>query len=94
MSRSLHAYSTALLLLAAGTAHATTYTWPGAAPCGGLLQACIDATTNGDRVEIASATINEDISLYDRDLTLVAAPGFKPVFGAGHWASVTSSAVR
>lgn len=72
---------------------ATTYIWPSAAPCNGLLQACIDATANGDRIEVASATINEDISVYDRDLTLVAAPGFEPVFGAGHWASVTSSAI-
>ena len=80
-------------LLAGPAQAATTYIWPSAAPCNGLLQACIDATANGDRIEVASATINEDISVYDRDLTLVAAPGFEPVFGAGHWASVTSSAI-
>lgn len=81
------------LLVCAGLANAATYTWPGAAPCAGTLQACIDATANGDRIEVAAATIDENISLYDKNRTLVAADGFRPAFGAGHWLSITSSAL-
>jgi len=73
---------------------ATTRTWPGSAPCAGTLQACVDGATNGDRIEIAtSAPIAEDISLYNRSLTLTAADGYVPTFGTNHWLSITSSAI-
>ncbi|MEO7433666.1 MAG: choice-of-anchor Q domain-containing protein, partial [Dokdonella sp.] len=94
MPRSIVRPSLAVLAFAlAGVAHATTYTWPGAAPCDVTLQACVNGTTNGDRIEIASATINEDVSLFDADRTLTPAAGFHPAFGPGHSLSITSSAV-
>jgi len=75
-------------------ASATTRTWPGAAPCAGTLQACVDGATNGDRIEIATATpIAEDISLYNRSLTLTAADGYAPAFGTSHWLSITSPSI-
>ena len=44
-----------LAVLSAAPLHAaTTHTWPGAAPCAGTLQACIDAASDGDRIEIAT----------------------------------------
>ncbi|MEO7323470.1 MAG: hypothetical protein ABIW82_01435 [Dokdonella sp.] len=82
-----------LLLASIGAAQATTLTWPGAAPCNTTLQACIDGTGNGDRIEIATTTIAEDISLYDRDRTLAPAVGYHPAFGPGHWLSITSSSI-
>ncbi len=81
-------------LLAPAVAAATTYTFPGAAPCNGLLQACIDGVANGSRIEIATETpIAEDISVYDRSLTLTAATGFLPALASGHSLSVTSSSI-
>lgn len=75
-------------------AGAATRSWPGAAPCNGTLQACVDAATDGDRIEIASNTpIAEDLSLYNRSLSLVAASGFTPVFAAGHSLSATTSSI-
>jgi hypothetical protein len=75
-------------------ASASTRTWPGAAPCAGTLQACVDGAINGDRIEIATATpIAEDISLYNRSLTLTAADGYAPVFGPSHWLSITSAPI-
>jgi len=73
---------------------ATTRTWPGVAPCAGTLQACVNGATDGDRIEIATSTpIAEDLSLYDRSLTLTAADGYAPAFGTNHWLSITSSAI-
>jgi len=75
-------------------AAATTRTWPGVAPCAGTLQACVTGAVNGDRIEIATAApIAEDISLYDRSLTVTAANGFAPAFGNGHWLAITSSGI-
>ncbi len=60
-------------------AMATTRTGQGRAPCNGIVQACIDGSTNGDCIDIASnGPINEDLSLYERSLTLRAANGFHP----------------
>ena len=83
----------ASLLSATGAAHATTHAWPGAAPCSGTLQACIDGTANGDRIEVAAATIDENISLYDADRSLVAAASAHPAFAPGRGLSITSSAI-
>lgn len=59
------------------------YTWPGASPCDGTLQACIDAAGAEDTVEIASdGPIDEDIVSYG-SLDLVAAFGFTPRFAPG-----------
>ncbi len=58
-------------------------TWPGAAPCDGSLQACIDATAAGGEVLVAtSAAIDETLSV-NKAFSLRAAPGFKPVLVAG-----------
>ena len=86
--------ATLALLALPGLAAATTRTWPGAAPCAGTLQACVDGASDGDRIEIASnAPIAEDISLYNRSLSLVAAAGYAPNFAANHWLSATTSAI-
>ena len=75
-------------------AGATDRSWPGAAPCATTLQACLDGAVDGDRVLIATnATIGEDISLYNRSLTLTAADGYTPTFGNAHWLSITSAPI-
>jgi len=94
MPRSIVRVLFSLLPLAlVGAAQATTYSWPGPSPCNTTLQQCIEGTANGDRIEIASQTIAEDISLYDKDRTLAPAAGFHPAFGPGHWLSITSSSI-
>jgi len=68
----------------AGSAEATTRTWPGAVPCDGTLQACVDAADAGDVVEIATAgPILEDVS-FEKPLTLRAQAGAAPRFGGFH----------
>jgi len=80
--------------LLAPAAWGTTYTWPGPAPCASTLQSCIDAVADGSRIEIATNTpIGENLSVYDRSLTLTAADGYVPALSATHWLSVTSSAI-
>lgn len=81
------------LLMLPGLAAAATHVWPGAAPCNSTLQACVDAAADGDRIEVAAAKIDEDISLYDKDGTLVAADGVHPAFAPGRWLSISSSAL-
>jgi hypothetical protein len=77
-----------LLLLAAIpgiTLGATTHTWPTDPDCNGTLQTCIDSTAGaGDTVLIASnGPIDETLGI-NKPLTLKAAPGYRPVFSAGH----------
>ena len=60
---------------------ATGVTYPGAAPCNGTLQACIDATAAGSTIDIATnGPINESPNIA-KSLTLDAASGFTPAFG-------------
>ncbi|QBB70846.1 hypothetical protein ELE36_11040 [Pseudolysobacter antarcticus] len=93
MSSRLSVFFLALVTLPI-TANAVVRTWPGTAPCTGTLQACIDGATNGDEIRIATNTaIAEDISLYDRSLTLSGADGYTAAFGSGHWLSITSSSI-
>ena len=83
MPRPSNAFHTLLLatVLAAPAHAATTHVWPGAAPCDGTLQACIDAASDGDRVEIATdGPITQSIALHSRSLTLTAADGAAPLF--------------
>jgi hypothetical protein len=48
--------------------------------CGKKIQECIDETPNGGVVQLATNdTIDEDLEIV-RSLSLVAAPGFRPVF--------------
>jgi hypothetical protein len=50
------------LLLVAAPAWAATF--PGAAPCNGTLQACIDAAAAGDTVLVATAApIGQDVTI-------------------------------
>ena len=88
----------AILLTAAwpGAADAATRTWPGDPGCSGTLQACIDAATDGDRIEIATdIPITESIAMHARSLTLTAADGFKPEFqGVGIIANDSGGSVH
>ncbi len=72
------------LLLSASTASATTRTWPGAVPCNGMLQACINASAANDTVLVAtSSPIAESVTI-NKSFVLRAAPGYRPVFSAGN----------
>ena len=55
--------------------------WPATAPpCNGTLQACVDAASSGDTVEIRSnGPVAESIG-FDKALTLRAGTGFQPDF--------------
>ena len=80
----------ALAPLPASAQFAILYTWPGAFPCNGTLQACIDAAGPEDTVEIASnGPIAETIQATG-SVDLVAAPGFTPVFAAGSSVGVSA----
>lgn len=72
----------AFVVVPAG-AHATSRTWPGAAPCATTLQACIDGAVDTDSIAI-TATVDENIDLSGRSLTLTG-PGTSAVgqFAAG-----------
>jgi len=55
-------------------AGASTVPWPGAT-CASTLQACIDGAIDGDRIQISpAATVDEDLHLAGRSLTLTT-PG-------------------
>ncbi len=83
-----------LVLLATSPAMAVLRTWPGSAPCNGTLQACIDGAANGDFIDIATANpIDENLNLYERSLSLRAAPGFAPNLAPGRWISATTSSL-
>jgi hypothetical protein len=72
-----------LLLGAVGSA--ATLTWPGPAPCGTGLQACINAASAGDILLVqTNNAINEDLTI-DKSLTLKAQSGFTPRLGALHF---------
>ena len=60
-----------LVLMASTTAEAVTRDWPGAAPCDGTLQACIDGSGSGDTVVIVTGTpVDEQITIENKALTL------------------------
>ncbi|MCB1559701.1 MAG: hypothetical protein KDI75_01150 [Xanthomonadales bacterium] len=60
-----------LLVMNLQAAHALTRNWPGAAPCDGTLQACIDASAAGDTVVIVTNTpVDEAITIQNKALTL------------------------
>ncbi len=70
--------------LAAPCAHALPIilrTYPGAAPCAGTLQACIDGAGSGDVIQIASSTLIEEDLTIAKSITLTAADGFTPELG-------------
>lgn len=68
--------------------------WPGASPCNGTLQACIDAVPDGSTIDVVTDTpIDESLNLYNRSLTLGAGAGYRPSFAPAHWIVVSSSAI-
>lgn len=81
-----------LLALGACPAHADTRTWPGTTPCNASLQTCVNAASQGDRIEIATDTpIAETVITFNRNISVVAAAGFHPRFAAGHNLGISSS---
>lgn len=72
-----------LLALRFTDAVAVTRVWPGAAPCNGTLQACIDASAPNDVVDVATETpIDESLNV-NKPMVLRAASGFAPRLAAG-----------
>jgi hypothetical protein len=66
-----------------GRVGASTVPWPGAT-CVSTLQACIDGATDGDRIEVGTASaIDEDIHLGGRSLTLTTPGSGYAQFAAG-----------
>lgn len=92
---SLRCVFAAGLFATALPAQAVTVYWPsGAAPCNTTLQACIDATPNGNTVSIETDTpINESLNLYNRSLSLVAGDGRRPSLTSGNWITVSSAPI-
>jgi len=81
-----------MLVLASGAASADTRTWPGTTPCNASLQTCVNAASQGDRIEIATDTpIAETVITSNRNISVVAATGFHPRFAAGHNLGISSS---
>lgn len=73
--RDLAALGLAAAALAASTPAAALVSYPGAAPCDGTLQACIDGVAAGETIEIATATpILESLSI-GKNLTVRSAAG-------------------
>jgi hypothetical protein len=90
--RSWQARFAVMLLLVPAVSAATTLTWPGSPGCTGTLQACIDGSASGDRIEIVATTpIDEDLALGDHSLTLTAAPYHRPGFAPGRSISGATS---
>lgn len=70
--------------------------WPGPS-CSGTLQACIDASSSGDQVRIATNTpVDEDIDLGDRGIALIPATTliatYRPRFAPGRSIRAVASA--
>jgi len=72
-----------ILFSSYGKPYAVIRTYPGAAPCDTTLQACIDGSTAGDTVEIATNTVDESLDIV-KSLTLRPASGFAPRFPNFH----------
>jgi len=86
--------SPCLLLIPAAHAGVAVSVWPGAAPCNTTLQACIDATADGNVVSVNTDTsIAESLNLYNRSLSVVAAEGRHPSLASGYWISVSSAPI-
>lgn len=81
----------AVLAFVAAPAGAAILEWPGAAPCNGTLQACVDASASGDTVVVVTeASINGGVDIGSKSLTLRAAAGLRPALAAGTDISATT----
>ena len=90
MSKSAPLFLMALAMCTGHVTHASTRTWPGAAPCSATLLACIQSANQGDRIEIATdAVIDEELSVVHKNLDIAAAAGFHPQLAAGRSLSMT-----
>ncbi|MET4577577.1 IPTL-CTERM sorting domain-containing protein [Ottowia thiooxydans] len=81
MPFSLHVSRVALILasaLAAYPAFSATLSYPGASPCNGTLQACIEAADPGDVIELAFDTTNAEALDIRKSVTLRPATGRTP----------------
>ena len=83
MKRILASACFVLAAFAASSASAVPRTWPGVAPCDLTLQACIDASSAGDSVLVASNTPIAATVFVNKPLTLRAAQGYRPVIADG-----------
>jgi hypothetical protein len=80
------------LVLGASCGAAHGQVWPGAAPCNGTLQACVDGVAAGAVIEIASDTPITSGLVLGRSVTLRPAAGFRPVFASSIQGDFLSSA--
>src|SRR5690606_13709049 len=70
-----------------------TLQWPGAAPCNGALQSCVDAAASGDTVLVVSeAPIAGGVAIGAKSLVLRAAAGLRPALSAGNGISASGAA--
>lgn len=81
------------LLISLTAAHATILNYPGPAPCNTTFQSCIDSSSPGDVIQIATdGPIDESLEL-KHSLTLKPAAGFTPVLSKTNdiWVSSTGA---
>jgi len=78
-------YFAILLICISSFGHTAVSIWPdSSAPCNGTLQACINASNEGDTVEIhTNSPVNEDLIVHVA-LSVVAGIGYSPVFTSGN----------
>jgi hypothetical protein len=82
-----------LLCLAGATCvQAATRSWPGVAPCAGTLQACINGAAEFDTVQIKANTINENVYVENRNLTLMRYEGYLGTFAPGRFMQIYGGA--
>jgi len=72
------AIATIACALAAPSLHAVDYDFPGATPCNTTLQACVDALTSGDRINLQPGTVVNDTLDVRKSITLTAPASVNP----------------
>ena len=66
--------------------------WPNvSAPCNGTLQACIDASPEGEYIEIRTNDIIDENILTSNPVSIVAGNGYKPVFDTANNIAIHTS---
>ncbi len=82
-SVSARVFGAVVVLLLSLPALAVTRLWPGAAPCAGTLQACIDASAAADTVQIVTNTPITQSLFLPRSITLEGGVGFSVQMATG-----------